>query len=148
VHLSVIDGADCLVLERLQTLGGMPLLADTDRRQPSHCTSTGKAIAAFNPSFARARCEAGFPPRTTRSISSEQDFHAALDRIRRTGMAVSEGESVLGITSIGVPVRDGTGVAIAALSIVGPTASMTGRHERLARVLAAAAGVLQRAVAQ
>lgn len=147
VHLGVIDGADCLLLERLQTLGGIPLLADTDRRQPSHCTSTGKAIAAYNPTFARARCEAGFPACTARTIRTARDFHAALEQVRRTGSAVSEGESVPGIASVGVPVRDGTGVAVAALSIVGPTAAMSGQHERLARLLTAATGALQRAVA-
>ena len=61
VHLSVVDETDVIFVESLQGIHMIPLIGDRRRRQPMHTTSSGKAIAAFNPGAATARELAGFP---------------------------------------------------------------------------------------
>ena len=51
VHLGVLDGADVVYAERLETAECRRIMATVPRRFPSHCTSSGKVIAAFNPAL-------------------------------------------------------------------------------------------------
>jgi DNA-binding IclR family transcriptional regulator len=87
---------------------------------PSHATSAGKAIAAFDAAFAQARKAAGFPQLTPRTISTAADFDRALAEVRRTGVAISVRESQCQLTSVAAPVRNFCGRAYAAISVVGP----------------------------
>ena len=120
VHLTVPDGADVVFVERLHYVPGMGLMKGGGRRMPSHATSAGKAIAAFDPAFAQARRAAGFPQLTPRTIPSTADFDRALTEVRRAGVAISVSESQCQLTSVAAPVRDFCGRAYAAISIVGP----------------------------
>lgn len=139
VHLSVADGIDIVHVERLDSHETRGVMVNLGRRFPSHCTATGKVMAAFNPELAQARRQAGFPPRTRLTIRTVADFDAALDQTRRLGFAMAYDESVPGIGSIAAPVRDLSGRAIAAVSVAGPTAVIRAEPERTARQLVAVA---------
>ncbi|MDI3313843.1 MAG: IclR family transcriptional regulator [Mycobacterium sp.] len=139
VHLAVADGADVIQLERLESVRCTPLFAAIARRQPVHSTACGKAIAAFDPSCATARMHAGFPELTPSTIRTVGDFERELALTRRRGFAVNRDETLAGLTSVGVPVRDHSGRAFAALSVVAPTAYAErhiDRHARLASLVA------------
>ena len=120
VHLTVPDDADVVFVERLHYVPGVGLMKGGGRRMPSHATSAGKAIAAFDQAFAQARKAAGFPQLTPRTILSAADFERALSEVRRTGVAISVSESQCQLTSVAAPVRDFCGRAYAAISVVGP----------------------------
>jgi DNA-binding IclR family transcriptional regulator len=144
VHLSVADGADVLFLQRLPSVRAIPLLVPGTRRMPVHVTSAGKVLAAYDPAVARARARAGYDPHTTRSIRTAVDFEKALAQVRRTGYAVCDGEAVLGLASVAVPVRDRAGRARAALSVAGPSREIGAGLGRYVEVLGAAASRLSR----
>jgi DNA-binding IclR family transcriptional regulator len=74
VNLAVVDGPDVVFLERLEIHDDVHFLGHAGRRFPSHCTSSGKAIAAYNPEAAQARRDAGFPPRVTHTVRSQNDW--------------------------------------------------------------------------
>ena len=57
-------------VERLESYHGLRFSSRVSRVRPIHLTSSGKAVAAFNPEVAEAAISAGFVPRTARSISS------------------------------------------------------------------------------
>jgi DNA-binding IclR family transcriptional regulator len=100
------------------------------RRSPVHRSSAGKAIAAFRPDVAAARIKAGMTPFTGHTIVIPQMFVEELARIRERGYAISIDESELGLSSIGVPIRDRPdGEVIAAISTAGPTGRLLGDHE-------------------
>ncbi len=120
VHLTVPEGADIVFLERLPCVPRVGMMGAVTRRMPSHATSAGKAIAAFDPAFAQARKAAGFPQLTPRTISSAAGFDRALAEVRRSGVAVSVRESQCQLTSVAAPVRNFCGRAYAAISVVGP----------------------------
>ena len=143
VHLAIADGADVVFLERLQTLPGIPLLGERQRRMPLHSTSAGKALAAFSPEVAQDRVDAGFPAMTEHTVTSATEWAAALDRVRRHGYAVSDSENRLGLASVAAPVLDGRGTAIAAVSVAGPSEVILGNLDRYTRVVSRTAARLR-----
>ncbi len=139
VHLAVSQGPDVVYVERLPTLRSLPLLMDISLRLPAHCTACGKAIAAFNPTVARARQAAGFPAMTASSIHSAADYDRELRNVRQAGYAINHDEACAGLSSVAAPVCDRAGRARAAISLVGPTGAIAGtpgRHARLAQAAA------------
>jgi DNA-binding IclR family transcriptional regulator len=143
VHLTVPDGADVVFVERLKYVTGIGLMTDSGRRMPSHATSAGKVLAAFDPALAQARKAAGFPRVTPRTISTVAEFDRALREVRRTGFAISVSESQCQLTSVAAPVRDFCGRAYAAISVVGPDAEF-GDYGRAARLVITATAKLSR----
>jgi DNA-binding IclR family transcriptional regulator len=147
VHLAIPSQADVLYVERLETLNGMRLMSQVGRRWPSHCTSTGKAIAAYDPGFAQARRRAGFPALTTATIRSETDYDRALADVRKQGVATNLGEARQGLASVAAPVLDSGGRAQAAISLVGPAVEISRDFGRVARLVGIATRKLARSLA-
>lgn len=148
VHLSVAAGPDVLLLERLPTLRGMRVVEEYRRRWPLHVTSSGKAICAFDPESMQRRIDAGFPRYTPDTITTERQFRAALDQTRRLGYATSHGETLPGVASVGAPVLDRQGFAIAAISITGYGVELVGDEDRQARMVVTVAKRLSKAMQQ
>jgi DNA-binding IclR family transcriptional regulator len=146
IHLAVADRADVVHVERLQSLQGMRLLVDVPRRFPSHCSASGKVLAAFDPAVAEARRRARFPTFTTSTLHSERAYDDMLAETHRRGMAVNRNEALVGLTSIAAPVCDGSGRARAALSIVGATPVLDTSQDNFARLVIGATRKLSRAV--
>jgi DNA-binding IclR family transcriptional regulator len=146
IHLSVADGADVIHLERLQSMRGVHVMVDLQRRFPVHSTAGGKAIAAFNAEVADARRRADFPVLTSRTVRSGSDFDRVLAEVRRTGYATNREEAMLGFTSIAAPILDSAGLARAAISIAGPNREIDPNFERIARLVLTAARKISKAL--
>jgi DNA-binding IclR family transcriptional regulator len=146
INLAVTDGPDVVFLERLETSDDVRFLGHAGRRYPSHCTSSGKAIAAFNPEAAQARRDAGFPPRVSGTVRSQIDWDRQLVEVRRRGFALSFGESFEGVTALAVPILDPTRRATSAISVLGPSGEIVPEIERLARLVQQAARRIGRAL--
>lgn len=102
------------------------IFAAVGRLGPLHAGGGPKVLLAFAPPQIRAAVmAAGLEAFTEVSLSEPQALEAALDRIRRTGHAVSVGEIDPDIFSIAAPVRDQSGAVVAALAVNGPTARLT-----------------------
>lgn len=144
VNFSVADGPDIVFVERLLTAQSGQALSHAGYRYPAHCTSSGKAIAAFDPVLAHARVTAGFPPRARSTVRCEAEWNAALDHVRRHGYAESQDESFDGVSSVAVPVLDGRRVAVAAVSVFGPTEMVGPEVGQLVPLLVAAAHQISR----
>lgn len=146
VNLAVADGPDVVFLERLETSDDVRFLGHAGRRYPSHCTSSGKAIAAYNPEAAQARRDAGFPPRVSHTVRTQNDWDRQLADVRRCGFAVSTSESFDDVTAIAVPILDPGRRAVAAISLLGASAEILPEVERLARLVQMAARRISRAL--
>lgn len=149
VQLSVASGVDSLVLERLQTLRSSRAMGDFerfDRRLPLHVTAHGKALCAFDPVLAERRIEAGLPARTENTITSAATFARELADIRRRGFATAVQEALPNVASVGAPVLDPRGQAIAAISINGSPEEVLPALERLGKLIGVAAARLAKDV--
>jgi DNA-binding IclR family transcriptional regulator len=145
VNFAVPDGADVVFLERIENRDGGRILGHVGRRLPAHCTSSGKAIAAFNADAYSARVLAGFPPRIGRTVRSLEDWTRTIERVRKDGYAVSHGESFDGTSSVAVPLIHRR-VAVASVSVFGPTDAVAPDIDRLVPLLTAASRRIARAL--
>ena len=105
---------------------------------PAHALSTGKMLLATLPPdrLAALYSEDRLPRLTCRTIDSRPRLFAEIERVRRSGLAASVGESEDGLFSLAVAVTDAFGRARGALSVAAPV-SRSGAHQRvrLARAL-------------
>ncbi len=93
--------------------------------------SAAQVLVAWLPAEERARILAG-------AAYTQQD----LDRVRRRGWAHSLAQREPGVASISVPVRDGDGQVVAAVSISGPVERLRTPSAPQRRALTAAAAAL------
>jgi DNA-binding IclR family transcriptional regulator len=143
-NFAVPDGPDVVFVERIENLDGVRILGHFGRRLPAHTTSSGKVIAAFNPTADAARRLAGFPPRLGRTVRTVGDWDRVLAQVRKQGYAVSTSESFDGATSVAVPIIERQ-VAVASISVFGPTETVEPQVDRLVPVLRAASHRIARA---
>ncbi len=143
VNFGVPEGADIVFVERIENAEGVRILGHVGRRYPAHVTSSGKAIAAFNPELDRLRRAAGFPPRVRATVRRETDWDRELEQVRAKGYALAQDESFEGVCSIAVPVMRGQ-VAVASVSIFGPNDAVAPQVDRLVPLLTAAASRIAR----
>lgn len=111
-----------------------------------HCTAVGKAILAHLPEE-RVReivDRHGLPPKTEETVTDPDELFDALERIRRRGYAIDDGERIPGIRCVAAPVRTADDV-IGALSVNGPTKRLEGEYfrEELPSLVSRAARVVE-----
>lgn len=125
VQLAVPMGAEVLYLDRLEAQTLDTRFHDgTWRRLPAHSSSSGRAIAAFNPGVTQAIFAAGLERWTRYTMVDPQRLRLLLAEVRELGYSFTEDELKEGIASVAAPVllADGQRLrAIAAVSVVGPT---------------------------
>ncbi len=92
-------------------------------RHPAHSTSLGKAMMAFLPD-AEARLSGALPQMTFRTLTDADKLRRQVDDVRRRGYAIEIGENEDGVMCIGVPILDGNGYPVAAMSLSVPERRM------------------------
>jgi len=126
VQVGVLDGRQVVYIERLDSPNMLRMFTDIGRRNDPHCTGTGKALLAFVSLERRERLLNGLDliAKTPHTITSMRKFRDEIESIRGQGYAENRHESELGVVSVAAPIRDSTGVAIAAISVAGPAERM------------------------
>jgi IclR family acetate operon transcriptional repressor len=127
VNLAVLDGVDVVYIDCLESPHDFRLASNSGTRAVLHRTALGKALLAYQPS---EQCERlikslRFQAFTPNTITSACALSRELSSIRRSGFAVDNEESVLGLRCIAAPILDRKGIAAAALSISGPASRIT-----------------------
>jgi DNA-binding IclR family transcriptional regulator len=91
-----------------------------------YCTGLGKTLAAYEPDAAvRQWLQAhDLTRRTSNTITTPDAFLAELAAIRQRGYGIDNGERNMSIRCIAVPIRNGQGTVVAALSVAGPVERM------------------------
>ena len=102
-----------------------------------HGSSMGRCFLAFmNPAYFREiMASLNLEKFTPTTIAEPALLEKELEKIRRTGYAVEEGERIEGAMCIGVPILNSQGHAQAAISATGPKARMLVKKEGLIRSL-------------
>lgn len=89
---------------------------------PMYCTGIGKAFLAYqNEAYIERVIAEGLEPFTSNTITEAEEFRRELGAIRQRGYAVDNMEHEYGIKCVGIPVRNGNGAVIGALSVTGPS---------------------------
>jgi DNA-binding IclR family transcriptional regulator len=124
VQLAVLDGSEVVYLERLSGRGAVHVFTRVGGRLPLHATGVGLVLLAFaTPDLQEQVLASPLKRYTSRTICHPDELRRALAEVRRTGVAVSEGQIELVALSVAAPVRGPDGDVVAALSVVVPAES-------------------------
>ncbi|MBS0221080.1 MAG: IclR family transcriptional regulator [Proteobacteria bacterium] len=120
--LSVLRSERAIYLLAVQADGPVAIKVSPGSEMPLHSTGAGKVLlASLSDSEARrvlgVRKLAAITPHT---ITDPAAIIALLPKVRQQGFALVNEENIPGVLSVGVPIRDRTGVVVAALSVAFP----------------------------
>ncbi|GAB2586005.1 IclR family transcriptional regulator [Paractinoplanes abujensis] len=122
VHLGRREGTEVVYVAKI---GGHRQARAPSRlggRLPLHATAIGKALLAFAPDPVRAEVLARPLERLApRTVTSAALLRRQLDEAAETGLTYEAEESAVGIVCVGAPVLDADDVAVAAISVAGPS---------------------------
>lgn len=124
VHLAVLDGptpasSDALFVGRVTGRGSIPTISRTGSREPLHTTGVGKALLATRDEpWLRQFFARPLLPETTRTLTSEQELRADLERTRARGYALTREEMTLGNLSVAVALGRIDGLPPVAIGVV------------------------------
>ena len=140
VQLAVLDGVEALYVERICGRDAIGVISRVGGRLPLHATGVGQVLLAHGDQRLQEAVLAGplrrFTPKT---VTSPEELRRVLAEVRRTGIAICDGQVELRSLSIAAGVRDSSDRVVAALSVVVPADSLAGAY--VPAVKAAARGV-------
>lgn len=143
VHLAVLEGTEVVYLDILRGPDAPRLPSRVGGRFPAHATGVGKAILAYSDDeVVDGVIRAGLPRVSRRTITSPTLLRRQLAKIRGEGIAYEREESGIGVICVASPLIDGSGRAVAAISISGWSNRM--RSDRLAPAVRTTALALSR----
>jgi DNA-binding IclR family transcriptional regulator len=119
--LGVRDGNQVLYVAKADSPQAVRPAARVGSRNPLHSTSIGKALLAFGPEqlielYLREQLVA----KTPNTVTDPQRLLAEFDLIRQRGYSTDDVENEDGVRCVGAPVRDHTGLTVAAMSVSTP----------------------------
>ena len=121
-HFAVRMGDAVVVIARTSGPGAFQLTDRVGVVRPAHCTALGKVIlASLRPDQLERFLErVDMNPSTEKSITDIPVLLREVAEIRRTGIAMDDGEFNAEVRCVAVPVKDFTGQIVGALGISGP----------------------------
>lgn len=139
--LAVLDGGESVFIALEHTSQPVRLVTYVGSRTPAFASASGRVILAERPP-AGVTVEFGGKALVTptgRRLQGVSELHEILDEVRRNGYAENDEETAAGLYALSVPVRNGEGGVLAALTMCVPTSRITpGRREVLIADLLAA----------
>lgn len=118
-QLAILEQDEALFLERLSSPTSGANITRIAGRLPLHASSSGLALLAFGDDALRERVLTGpLPPLTPETITDPAALRRKIAEIRTVGHVVARGSIELVSTGVAVPLRDVSGLAVAALSVV------------------------------
>lgn len=133
VHLAVEDAGMTLYVDKVHGGRGVEVHSFIGCRMPMTYTGLGKALLLDSPNRWRSQYvrDRGLADRDPEHDYADEDtFHAAMEKFARQGFAYDLEENEPGIRCVAVPVRDGRGKVVAAVSVSGAIAYMPPRRMR------------------
>jgi DNA-binding IclR family transcriptional regulator len=121
-HFAVRMGDDVVVLARTSGPGAFQLTDRVGVVRPAHCTALGKImLAALAPEqFERFLKRTELTARTANTIVSAERLRREIAEVRRSGVAIDDGEFDSELRCAALPVRDFSGQVTGAIGISGP----------------------------
>ncbi|MGH3759330.1 IclR family transcriptional regulator domain-containing protein [Actinophytocola sp.] len=115
---AVLDGHDIFFIARVQTSRVMSITLTVGTRLPAYLTSLGRVLLA---GLSEAELDeylrtAEFHRETGRTVVEKDALRELLAKVRRDGYCLVDQEMEIGVRSVAVPVRDGTGNVVAAVN--------------------------------
>lgn len=127
VNLAILDHHEVLYLHKIDS--PMPVQAYTPegQRAPAYCTSTGKAMLAYQPAEQIRKVARMIERHTDRTVSDAAELTNELRKIRNRGYSVNRGEWRSSVRGVAAPIMNSAGEVIAAVGVFGPAERLSAR---------------------
>jgi IclR family KDG regulon transcriptional repressor len=121
-HFAVRMGDAVIVIARTSGAGAFQLTDRVGVVRPAHCTALGKIIlASLRPDQLKRFLErVELKPSTRKSITDTSTLMREIAEVRRSAVAIDDGEFNAEVRCVAVPVYNFTGDVVGALGISGP----------------------------
>ena len=127
INVTVLDGNECVNIERAFSPQPIRYMGWIGRRSPLHCTASGKVLLAYmTPEEQTAVLPSPLPRYTEKTVTDFEALTRSLEQVRRQGYAIVHEEYEEGFSSIAAPLHNHLGQVIGALAISGPTYRLRG----------------------
>ncbi len=120
-HIAVLEDHEVVYLEQVECQHPVRILSYVGRRNPAHCTSSGKILLAFQkPEFVERLLQNGLIRYSQTTVTDPDILREQLADIRASEFCSSNGEFLDDVVSFAAPVRNYTKRVVAAVSVIGP----------------------------
>ncbi|MEM7029250.1 MAG: IclR family transcriptional regulator [Chloroflexota bacterium] len=124
-NVSVLDGTECVTVDRAPSPQPLRYVGWIGRRLPLYCTASGKALlAGLSEEERLAHLPASLTKYTENTITDKAVLFDHLNEAKRQGYATVQEEFEAGFSAIAAPVFGPNGTISAAVSISGPSYRM------------------------
>jgi len=120
VHIGVLDGVRCLVIDRISGSRSISVLSKPGARLPLHASGIGKVLLANGTDELKDAVLNSMDRITVNTVVDPVEMRKQLVQVKQQGFAAAKEEITLGAMSLGVPVTGYGGKVVAALGIVVP----------------------------
>ncbi|BAW05971.1 IclR family transcriptional regulator [Nocardia seriolae] len=122
VHLATYESGEAVYIDKLDATHSVRMYSRIGRPAALHCTAVGKVLVAALPRAQWPAIAAGIEYRayTDRTIRTPEQYLTELDLVAAQGFAEDHEEHESFINCVAVPIHDGTGATVAALSVSVP----------------------------
>jgi len=134
-HLSVFDGVEALYIDKADGTHAVRTYVNIGDRAPAYCSTSGKAMLAYEPEETVRKVAAGLKRFTEKTVTSLSRLRADLELIRKQGYSVTSGEWRPGVLGIATAIKSPSGQVVGAIGVAGPEERM--RQADLAGTIAA-----------
>ncbi|WP_168211817.1 IclR family transcriptional regulator [Ruania zhangjianzhongii] len=147
VGISIAAGTARVFIDEVQSTHGLRFASELGRMYPLWSGANGRVLLS---GMTEAEVERALGSReydaAVQNPLSVEETRDRLAQIRRDGYAEAADEAIGGISSLAVPINDGSGRVLAALSVSGPSERLAGARAEgtLPRLLAAGEAISAR----
>ncbi len=125
VNVAVLDGHECVNIERAFSPQPIRYMGWIGRRSPLHCTASGKVLLAFMSEEEKtAVLPSPLPAYTPKTITTREKLEQSLAQVCQDGYAIAQEEYEEGFGSIAAPLFNHRREVIGTIAISGPTYRM------------------------
>lgn len=125
VNITVLEGQECVNIERARSPQPIRYEGWIGRRTPLHCTAAGKVLLAYLPDEERiVRLALPLVKYTSKTVTDGQTLEDNIAQVRHQGYAIVHEEFEEGFSGIAAPIFNHEDQVVAAVSVSGPTYRM------------------------
>lgn len=127
VHLCIEDKGEIVYIDKLESNQTIRMYSRIGNRAPMYCTAVGKVLLSgmTEGRLKEIADSTTFTPRTPRTITSTEELHTEVDKVRQQGYALDNIENEEGIRCIAAPIYSHEHRIVASFSISGPSNRVT-----------------------
>lgn len=125
-NLTIANGNTVLCLDRVETSWPLKITITAGTTVPIHTSASGKLFMSHMPRRSRERLVRQLPlvRHTQHTLTEPARLFEEFERIRQQGYSTEREEYLSGIIALAVPVQDGDGRVVAAVSVHAPVSRL------------------------